>query len=216
MVHSGFPLQGASDVKLQCFFIIILKELTHTCVSKIVNIGSDNGLLPGRRQTIIWTSAGILLNGPSGINFREIWIEIDTVSFEKMYLRMSSAKWRPSCRGLNALMTSTWMSASIFTRDQFWPSGIVVAYVCLSVCVSVCVCINQMLVRAITHHPFKLGSPNLDHRCKRPWVRSLFFFFLWGGGGGINLDLQRQIELQSQNLPHFQLVHDITHHQLKL
>ena len=23
-------------------------------------------------------------------------------------------------------------------------------------------------VRAITHHPFKLESPNLDHRCKRP------------------------------------------------
>ena len=26
-------------------------------------------------------------------------------------------------------------------------------------------------VRTITHHPFKLGSPNLDHRCKRPWFR---------------------------------------------
>ena len=32
-------------------------------------------------------------------------------------------------------------------------------------------------VRVITHHPFKLGSPNLDHRCKRPWLRSLLF---WG------------------------------------
>ena len=29
-------------------------------------------------------------------------------------------------------------------------------------------------------------------------------------------DLQGQIELQSQNLPHFELVHAITHHQLKL
>ena len=38
--------------------------------------------------------------------------------------------------------------------------------------------------RAITHHPFKLGSPNLDHRCKRPWLRSLLFF------GVIDLDLQ--------------------------
>ena len=25
-------------------------------------------------------------------------------------------------------------------------------------------------VRAITRHPFKLGSPNLDNRCKRPWL----------------------------------------------
>ena len=29
------------------------------------------------------------------------------------------------------------------TRGQFWPSGIVVACVCLSVCVSVCVCVRQ-------------------------------------------------------------------------
>ena len=45
----------------------------------------------------------------------------------------------------------------------------------LSVCLSVCVCGNHLLVRAITHHPFKLGSPNLDYRCKRPWLRSLLF-----------------------------------------
>ena len=31
----------------------------------------------------------------------------------------------------------------IFTRGQFWPSGIVVACVCLSVCASVCVCVRQ-------------------------------------------------------------------------
>ena len=34
-------------------------------------------------------------------------------------------------------------------------------------------------VRAITHHPFKLGSPNLDHRCKRPWLSSLLFWGNW-------------------------------------
>ena len=47
-----------------------------------------------------------------------------------------------------------------------------------SVCVSVRPCVNHELVRAITHHPFKLGSPNLDHRCKRPWFRSILVF--WG------------------------------------
>ena len=51
------------------------------------------------------------------------------------------------------------------------------ASVCLCVCPSVCVCGKYLLVRAITHHPFKLGSLNLDHRCKRPWLRSLLF---WG------------------------------------
>ena len=59
----------------------------------------------------------------------------------------------------------------IFTRGQFWPSGIVVA----CVCVSVSLCVNHLLVRAITRDPFKLGSPNLEHRCKRPWLRSLLF-----------------------------------------
>ena len=31
----------------------------HICISKLTNIGSDNGLSPGQRQTIIWTNAGI-------------------------------------------------------------------------------------------------------------------------------------------------------------
>ena len=35
--------------------------VTHICVGKLISIGSDNGLSPGRRQAIIWTSAGILL-----------------------------------------------------------------------------------------------------------------------------------------------------------
>ena len=36
---------------------------THICVSKLTIIASDNGLSPGRRQAIIWPSAGILLIG---------------------------------------------------------------------------------------------------------------------------------------------------------
>ena len=36
-----------------------------------------------------------------------------------------------------------YMGYTIFTQGQFWPSGIVVACVCLSVCVSVCVCVRQ-------------------------------------------------------------------------
>ena len=33
----------------------------HICVGNLTITGSDNGLLPGRRQAIIWTNAGILL-----------------------------------------------------------------------------------------------------------------------------------------------------------
>ena len=70
-------------------------RVTHICVSKLTIIGSDNGLSPGRRQAIIWTNDGFLLIGPLGTNFSEILIEINTFSFKKMHLKMSSGKWRP-------------------------------------------------------------------------------------------------------------------------
>ena len=96
------------------------------------------------------------------------------------------------------------MLVRFVTRGQFWPSG---NCRCLRLCVSLCV--NHLLVRAITRDPFKLGSPNLKHSCKRPWLRSLLFW------GVIDLYLQGQIYLQSQNLPHFELVRAITHHPFK-
>ena len=64
---------------------------THICVSKLTIIGSDNGLSPDRRQANIWTNAGILLIGPLGTNFSEILIGIQTFSFKKIHLKISSA-----------------------------------------------------------------------------------------------------------------------------
>ena len=72
-------------------------------IGNLTIIGSDNGLSPDRRQAIIWTNAGLLLIGPLGINFSEILIEILTFSFKKMRLKVSSAKRRPFCLGLNVL-----------------------------------------------------------------------------------------------------------------
>ena len=89
-------------------------RVTHICVGKLTIIGSDSGLSPGRRQAIIWTSAGIVLIGSLGTNFSEIVIEIITFSFKKMRLKVSSAKWRPCCLGLNVLsnhMTSIHMAS---------------------------------------------------------------------------------------------------------
>ena len=77
--------------------------MTHICVSKLTIIGSDNGLSPGQRQTIIWTNAGILLIWPLGTNFSEILIEIQTFSLKKMRLKMSSAKCCPFRLGFNVL-----------------------------------------------------------------------------------------------------------------
>ena len=77
--------------------------VTHICVSKVTIIGSDNGLSPGRRQAIIWTNAGILLIRTLGTKFSEILSEIHAFSLKKMHLKISSAKWRPFCLGLNVL-----------------------------------------------------------------------------------------------------------------
>ena len=75
-------------------------RVTHICVNKQTNIGSDNGLSPGRRQAIIWTNVGILLIGTLGTNFSEILIEIRIFSFKKMGLKSvvcEMALSRPEC-----------------------------------------------------------------------------------------------------------------------
>ena len=60
----------------------------------------------------------------------------------------------------------------------FLPEACMAIGYCRCLRLSVRPCVNHLLVRAITRDPFKLGSPNLNHRCKRPWLRSLLF---WGG-----------------------------------
>ena len=48
-------------------------RVTHVCVSKLTIIGSDDRLLPGRRQAIIWTSAGMLSIGPLGTKKNDVF-----------------------------------------------------------------------------------------------------------------------------------------------
>ena len=104
------------------FFVCMVKlthcgRMTHICVGKLTIIGSDNSLSPERRQAIIWTNVGILLVGPLGTNSNEILIAIQTFSFKKMHLKISSAKWRPFCFGLDvlkclALLQSRWRQSA--------------------------------------------------------------------------------------------------------
>ena len=94
-------LSSASLVRLH--LLTHWDRVTHICVGTNTNIGSDKGLSPSRRQSIIWTNAGILLIGPLATNFSEILIEIWAFSFTEMRLKVSSAKWRSFCLGLNAL-----------------------------------------------------------------------------------------------------------------
>ena len=62
----------------------------HVCIGKLTIIGSDNGLTPGQRQAIIRTNAGFIVN--SNLRKKLQWnlSEIQTFSFKKMHLTMSS------------------------------------------------------------------------------------------------------------------------------
>ena len=79
-------------------------RVTHKCISKLANIGSDDCLSHGRRRAIIWANAKILLIRRLGTDFSGILSEIHKFSRKKMHLNMSSGKWRPFCLGLNVLM----------------------------------------------------------------------------------------------------------------
>ena len=92
------------------------------CVRKLTIIGSYIGLPPGRRQAIIWTNAGILLIEPIGTKFSEILIKIHIFSFKKMCLKMSSAKWRRFCPGLNVLKIAIKPFGKYPTRRYSWLS----------------------------------------------------------------------------------------------
>ena len=83
-------------------------RVTHICVGKLIIIGSDNGLSPDRRQAIIWTNAGLLSIGSLRAYFSENLIKIQQFSLKKMHVKMSSAKWRLPCLGLNVLNSSNY------------------------------------------------------------------------------------------------------------
>ena len=103
-------------------------QVMHICVGKLAIIGSDNVLSPGRRQAIIQTNAGILLIGPYGTNFSEIWIGIQTFSLKKIHLKMSSGKWWPLSLGLNEL-TATSQPMTDFICSLFSWSAVTYYYI---------------------------------------------------------------------------------------
>ena len=76
----------------------------------------------------------------------------------------------------------------LFTRGQFWPSGIVIACVC--VCVRVCACQSLACPRdnsGPVQARLAKFAPNMQKTLvKVPivFVFFLFFFFFGGGGGG--------------------------------
>ena len=86
----------------QIYFNSLGSSDAYICVSKLTNIGSDNGLAPTRRQATIWTNAGILLIGPWGTNlWNRNWNSY--IFIQEMHVNIMSGKLHSFCRGLNLL-----------------------------------------------------------------------------------------------------------------
>ena len=99
-------------------------QVTHICVSKPTIIGSDNGLSPGRRQAIIYTNAGILLNGSIGTNFnRNSYTFIQENPFENAVWKMTAILPRP--QWVNRLLPGDeymlkWIGSSLVQAKIVW------------------------------------------------------------------------------------------------
>ena len=90
-------------------------------------------------------------------------------------------------RNFSRFNKKVWTGQSIFTRGQFWPSGIVVACVCVYVCV--CLCVRQSWAcpsdnsSTVQAGITKFGPEKQNTLVKIPIV------FFWA----MDLDLQGQI-----------------------
>ena len=98
-------------------------RVKHKCVDNVTIIGSDNGLLLGRRQAIIWANAWIVLIGHlwtnfSGIFNRNPYIFIQENAFEKIVCQMTAISlgltvltdsnieaWWHICSPMNSIIT---------------------------------------------------------------------------------------------------------------
>ena len=153
-------------------------RVTHICVSNLTITGSDNGLSPGRRQAIIWTNAGILLIGPLGTNFSEILIDINT--FKKMRLKMSSAKWRPFCLGLNELMCSCHKTVNenqgIHTYRCHWQRQYPVSQTLLKPLTTLTPKLSHVMSDANVP---TVGRPRDSLQLTRRFVLNISYFTIW-------------------------------------
>ena len=98
-------------------------RVTLICVSNLIIIGLDNGLMPGWDQAIILTNAGILLIGPLGTNFNEILSEIPAFSFQTRQHSTQSVRNMPPPSPRHLLPHVLQIMPRNANYDQFQPKG---------------------------------------------------------------------------------------------
>ena len=101
-VRPSLPTYTYSLLTLSLEEVTHWGRVMHIYVSKLSIIGSDNGLLPGRCQAVTWSNADLLLIGPLGTNFSEIFNWNSNISIQgnvlendvcKLAAILSRGKW---------------------------------------------------------------------------------------------------------------------------
>ena len=124
----------------------------------------------------MYTNAEKLLIATLATNFSEMWSEINTFSLQIMHFKMSCAKWRTLCLGVNVLIVwsarvigSRWFGQieilifnAFYLKSVLWP----LCYT-MPVMFHECVCCNNLMIYCIF--------------CKRPnsCFRHLCVYLKW-------------------------------------
>ena len=94
-------VHGTRDIKMQIETIHGRTEVTlthwgpvtHICIRKLTTNGSDNGLTPGRHQSIAWTNCWNIINWTLSNKLRWNFRRNSYICTQESVFRMSSAKW---------------------------------------------------------------------------------------------------------------------------
>ena len=98
-------------------------RVTHICVSKLIIIGSDNGLSPSRRQAIYqnqcWNIVNLTLGNKLQWNLNRNWyIFIQENAFENIVCVTAAILSRPQC-----VKDLEYVGASPVTSPKKWPTN---------------------------------------------------------------------------------------------
>ena len=114
------PKQQMHHCQVTLRKLIHWSRVTHICIGNLTIIGSNNVLVPGRRQAIISTIDGTLLMGQLGIYLCDILIKIQIFGVKKAHLKMSAAKWQTFClilRPQSHIRTYQWLQWGNVTNE---------------------------------------------------------------------------------------------------
>ena len=98
---SAFPfIYSLIQEKQMSFSLNNWGRVTHICVGELTTISADNGLPPGRRQSIIWANDGILLTPRNTARWnlnRNSYSFIQENVFVNIVCKMAAISARPQC-----------------------------------------------------------------------------------------------------------------------